>query len=91
MDAANTKRGRQLKEEILERVREIATLRIEPQQFVPGRSPVRYAGRVFDEQEMVNLVSSSLEFWLTAGHWHKSLEKALKNWYQVFQSLLVKG
>jgi CDP-4-dehydro-6-deoxyglucose reductase, E1 len=89
MNAVNKKRERQLKEEILERVREIAALRIEAKPFVPGRSPVRYAGRVFDEQEMVNLVSSSLEFWLTAGHWHKSLEKALKTWYQVFQSLLV--
>jgi CDP-6-deoxy-D-xylo-4-hexulose-3-dehydrase len=28
---------------------------------------IPYAGRVFDEREMVNLVESSLEFWLTSG------------------------
>ncbi len=26
---------------------------------------VNYAGRIFDEKEMVNLIDSSLEFWLT--------------------------
>ena len=35
--------------------------------FIPGESRVNYAGRCFDEKEMVNLVDSSLEFWLTSG------------------------
>jgi CDP-4-dehydro-6-deoxyglucose reductase, E1 len=89
MNAANQKREQALKEEILERVREIAALRTQAKPFVPGRSPVRYAGRVYDQQEMVNLVSSSLEFWLTAGRWHKQLEAGLASWYQVHHSLLV--
>ncbi|MDR0918822.1 MAG: lipopolysaccharide biosynthesis protein RfbH [Oscillospiraceae bacterium] len=29
--------------------------------------PIRYAGRVYDENELVNLVDSALEFWLTSG------------------------
>ena len=32
-------------------------------------------GGVFDEKEMVNLVDSSLEFWLTYGRWSKEFEK----------------
>ena len=59
---------KQLTAEILDRVRQIARLRGEEEsRFTPGRTPVKYAGRVYDEHEMVNLVSSSLEFWLTAG------------------------
>lgn len=35
--------------------------------FEPGKTPVGYAGRVFDEEEVVALVDASLDFWLTAG------------------------
>jgi CDP-6-deoxy-D-xylo-4-hexulose-3-dehydrase len=69
---------RRLTAEILERVREIARLRgsADPA-FEPGSTPVRYAGRVYGEPELVNLVEASLEFWLTAGPWAARLEKEL--------------
>jgi CDP-6-deoxy-D-xylo-4-hexulose-3-dehydrase len=35
--------------------------------FVPGKSLVHYAGRVFNDAEIRALVRSSLDFWLTAG------------------------
>lgn len=38
---------------------------------------ISYAGRVYDEEEMVNLVDSSLEFWLTAGRYTEQFEKEL--------------
>lgn len=38
---------------------------------------ISYAGRVFDEKEMVNLVDSALEFWLTAGRYCDEFEKKL--------------
>lgn len=83
-------REKQLTAEILEKVREIARLRLEAEsEFVPGRSPVRYAGRVYDEAEMVNLVESSLEFWLTAGRWHRKLERDLAAWYGLPHARLV--
>src|ERR1039458_2690009 len=77
-----TPKENQLTEEILERVRELVAERqaAEPP-FVPGESPVRYAGRVYGAEEVVNLVESSLEFWLTAGRWAKRLEKELAAWY----------
>jgi len=81
-----------LAEEILERVRKIAALRREAETgaaFVPGRSPVRYAGRVYGEEELVNLVESSLEFWLTGGRWHARLEDELAAWYGVSTARLV--
>jgi CDP-6-deoxy-D-xylo-4-hexulose-3-dehydrase len=81
---------KRLTAEILERVREIARLRREAEpQFVPGRTPVRYAGRVYGEAEMANLAESALEFWLTSGRWHRRLEEALAAWYGVGHARLV--
>lgn len=75
---------RRLTREILERVRAIARLRDEASRdFEPGKSPVRYAGRVYGESELTNLVEASLEFWLTAGRWHSRLESSLASWYGV--------
>ncbi len=36
---------------------------------------IAYASRVYDEEEMVNLVDSALEFWLTAGRYTDEFEK----------------
>ncbi|MFA6176533.1 MAG: lipopolysaccharide biosynthesis protein RfbH [Phycisphaerae bacterium] len=46
-------------------------------EFVAGKSRVNYGGRFFDEKEMVNLVDSSLDFWLTAGPYTEKFEKLL--------------
>ena len=68
----------ELKQEILEKTKEYYRLVHEPVQhakFEPGKSRVNYAGRVFDEHEIVNLVDSSLDFWLTYGAYSKKFEK----------------
>jgi CDP-6-deoxy-D-xylo-4-hexulose-3-dehydrase len=76
--------------EILERVRRIARLRLAAEKgFTPGKTPVRYAGRVYGEEEMANLVESAIEFWLTGGRWHRRLEKELAAWYGVPHARLV--
>ncbi len=43
--------------------------------FNRGKSRIQYAGRVYDEKEMVNLVDSALDFWLTAGRYAEKFEK----------------
>lgn len=45
-----------------------------PGAYVPGNR-ISYAGRVYDEKEMINLVDSSLDFWLTAGRYAEKFEK----------------
>ncbi|MBL6989645.1 MAG: lipopolysaccharide biosynthesis protein RfbH [Bacteriovoracaceae bacterium] len=45
--------------------------------YNPQTDAVRYAGRVFDEQELVNLVESSLDFWLTEGRFAKEFRQKL--------------
>ncbi len=46
----------------------------ETAEFLPG-DRIPYAGRVFDEKEIANLVDSSLDFWLTAGRYAARFEK----------------
>ncbi len=52
-------------------------------EFCPGKSFVNYGGRYFDEKEIVNLVDSSLDFWLTAGPWAHKFETRLAEWLGV--------
>ena len=83
---------RRLLDEILERVRKIAALREQTAAagpFIPGKTAVKYAGRVYGAPEMVNLVESSVEFWLTGGRWHRRLEKDLAAWYGLPHASLV--
>ena len=82
----------ELKKEILEKTAEYYRLVHQTKQkepFVPGKSRVNYAGRVFDEKEMQNLVDASLEFWLTYGHWSRDFEKGLAAYLGVRFALLV--
>ncbi len=44
---------------------------------------IAYASRVYDEKEMVNLVDSSLEFWLTSGRYTIEFEEKLKQYLGV--------
>lgn len=78
----------QLRQEILELVRRFHAATLQPT-FRPGEDPVRYAGRHFDERELVNLVDSSLDFWLTAGRYAEEFEANLAGYLDVENVLLV--
>jgi CDP-6-deoxy-D-xylo-4-hexulose-3-dehydrase len=78
-----------LRAEILERVAEYARRRWTPQAYVPGKTPAPYAGRVFDEDEVVNLVDAGLDFWLTSGRFCRQLEKGLAEFVGVTECRLV--
>ncbi|HJW92938.1 MAG TPA: lipopolysaccharide biosynthesis protein RfbH [Thermoanaerobaculia bacterium] len=85
-----TDREKQLTSEILDKVRELAALRFaEPRKFEPGVTTIGYAGRVYDAEEMVSLVDSSLEFWLTAGRYALRFETRLANMYGMRSASLV--
>ena len=74
-------RQKDLKEQILQLTREYFTeVHGVKRAFVPGKTFVNYGGRYFDEQELVNLVDSSLDFWLTAGPWAHKFETRLAEW-----------
>ena len=50
---------------------------------------IPYASRVYDHEEMVNLVDSSLEFWLTSGRYTDEFEKKLSEFLGVKYCSLV--
>ena len=67
----------EMRGEILALVREYAEKYHAPKEgFAPGER-LPYAARVYDHEEMENLVSSALEFWLTAGHYTEEFERGL--------------
>jgi len=56
--------------------------------FVPGESPVPYAGRVFDAQELKHLVDASLDFWLTTGRFAEQFEREFADFFGLRYAML---
>ncbi len=84
-------KAEQLKTEILDKVKEYYSLVHDTSniEFVPEKSKINYGGRTFDEKELVNLVDSSLEFWLTYGRYSKEFETKLAEYLKMKSCLLV--
>lgn len=77
-------RKEELKKQILELTKEYyKETHGQPKKFKPGETFVNYGGRYFNDAEMVNLVDSSLDFWLTAGPWATKFEKEFAKWLGV--------
>lgn len=57
----------ELRKEILDKVYQIYNLRKGNEGFTPGKSKIHYSGRVYDENEMMAVVDSAIDFWLTLG------------------------
>jgi CDP-6-deoxy-D-xylo-4-hexulose-3-dehydrase len=76
--AAASTEAEGLKREILTKVRAYHRVAHSPRPFVPFQSRVNYAGRVFGEEEMVNLVDAALDFWLTLGPYGETFEQKMK-------------
>ncbi len=74
---ASSPEAEKLREKILGLVERYAELAHAPKPFVAGKSPVPVSGRVYGAPEMVSLVDSALEFWLTTGRYNDAFEKRL--------------
>jgi CDP-6-deoxy-D-xylo-4-hexulose-3-dehydrase len=81
--------GQDLHDRILDLVREYYHARHKPGVFVPDQSKVPYAGRVFDEREMVAAVDTLLDFWLTLGPQGDAFERELAAYVGTTHALLV--
>lgn len=79
---------KQIKKEIFEKVKKFYRLRKKQEKFIPGKSQINYAGRIFDEKEMINLIDASLDFWLTAGRYAKRFEEEFAKFLGVKYCLL---
>jgi len=80
---------RKIKGEIFNKVRKLYELKYKNRPFIPGKTPVQYAGRVFDESEIINLVDASLDFWLTAGRYSDEFESRFAEYFDISDAILV--
>ena len=67
----------EMHDKILEMVREYCDTYHNQDEAYKEGDRIPYASRVYDHEEMENLVDSALEFWLTSGRYVKEFEKGL--------------
>jgi CDP-6-deoxy-D-xylo-4-hexulose-3-dehydrase len=82
------KREKDIRKQIFEKVKELYNLREVEERFIPGVTPIRYAGRVYDEKEMISLVDSALDFWLTADRYAEEFESSFADFFGVKNTIL---
>ncbi|MCI8855027.1 MAG: lipopolysaccharide biosynthesis protein RfbH [Clostridiaceae bacterium] len=83
------KNAQELKQKILELTEQYYQIQFgQPHPFIEGER-IGYAGRVFDQAELQELVCASLEFWLTAGHYTQAFEHRLASYIGVKYCSLV--
>ena len=57
--------------------------------FKPGITKIGYAGRVFDQDDMINGIQSILDYWLTSGPFTQKFETLMKEYFNCSKALLV--
>ncbi|WP_305150823.1 lipopolysaccharide biosynthesis protein RfbH [uncultured Dubosiella sp.] len=86
------KTEQEARNEILQMVSEYCDTYHNQNKEYQERDRIPYASRVYDHDEMVNLVDSSLDFWLTSGRYTDEFEKKLAEYLNVrFCSLVNSG
>ena len=78
----------QAREEILKLVAEYCDTYHAPKEYKEG-DRIPYASRVYDHEEMCNLVDSALEFWLTSGKYTVEFEQKFAEYLGVKYCSLV--
>lgn len=59
------------------------------EKFVPGKTWIKYAGRVFDNEEYISLMEAVLDGWITAGRFAEEFEFQLSSYLGIYSSSLV--
>lgn len=85
---ADDKYGMQLREQAIEAALAYYKHKHEPKQAYVAGDRIPYAGRVFNEKEISNLVDSSLDFWLTTGRYAEQFEKNMASFLDVRYCML---
>ena len=76
-------------DKILKMVREYCAIFHQKKNFKEG-DRIPYASRVYNHEEIENLVDSALEFWLTSGRYTAEFEKNWRNiWGYVIAALSI--
>jgi len=79
----------ELRRAVLDAVDKYYSEKYSGRKFDPLVDRVHYAGRVFDQEELVNLVDSSLDFYLTANRYAEEFEFLFADYLGTDDALLV--
>ena len=84
----HTVKKEELRQRILDLVRQYHDAAWPQETFIKGESPVPVSGRVFDADELAYLVDASLDFWLTSGRFATEFERAFARFFGLRHSVL---
>ena len=79
----------ELRKQVFSAVKEYYKFKFPSRSFIPGQTYVPVSGKVFDQDELIKLVDSSLDFWLTTGRYALEFEERFAKWMGVKHCLLV--
>lgn len=79
---------REIRKEIIQKTIEYYNARFSASEFIPGKSKVNYAGRVFNYEELVNAVEASLDFWLTEGRFSEEFTESISEFLGIEHVIL---
>ncbi|MBI4333147.1 MAG: lipopolysaccharide biosynthesis protein RfbH [Chloroflexi bacterium] len=77
-----------IRKAIFDKVKELHDYRKSRETFKIGESTITFAGRVYDEKEMISLVDCALDFWLTEGRFTIEFERAMSEYLDVKHTVL---
>ena len=78
-----------IRKEIASLVNEYSKELYAPKKFIPGETAVPPSGKLLGEEELQNMVSASLDGWLTSGHFNQKFESGLAKFLGVKYCLSV--
>lgn len=78
-----------MRNEIIEKSKLFFKAELDKKKIIPGENYIPASGKVLDEDDMANLIDSSLDMWLTAGRFHKQFEKEFASYMDQKFCLLV--
>ncbi len=80
---------KKIRGKIFKLIEKLYKYRCSNRNFILGESKINYGGRIYDENELINLVNASLDFWLTTGRYAEEFEKKLAKFLGVKYCSLV--
>lgn len=78
-----------VRDEILRLTSEYYALAHARREFIPGKTKVAYAGRVFDDDELKHGVDAVLQYWLTSGPFAAEFEGTMTKYFGAKATYLV--
>lgn len=78
-----------LRNSIEKSIKKLYKIKKNKEKFIPGKTKIPYAGRVYDEKEIISAVDTVIDFWLTLGEKTSKFENKFSNYLGVENTIVV--